>query len=132
MQVGAGADDAVHLGGATKQDNTFTNTDVFDYSDAGHDNWRMGGSRWQVPDIASGDTVNAASVQIYVQSATRDDMRADWYCEAVDDAAAFATGGVDDMINRPATATVNWTADALGAGWVTTPSLVTPVQAVFN
>lgn len=90
-----------------------------------------GGMRFVLTGPASADTIDAAYLPIHAVSTSTDDPNVDMSCEDVDDAANFTTTA--DVTSRARTgAPVQWTATAIGAGEVNSPSIVAPLQLVIN
>lgn len=91
---------------------------------------KYGAARWQITGPASGDTVDVANISWYGGGATRV-INANVYCENVDSAAAYDTD-TNDISGRSVTSGVLWDAAAGTFEYQTSPSLVTPVQAVIS
>jgi hypothetical protein len=90
------------------------------------------GMRWPLA-IDQGSIITVAYASVYTYSGSSDDPDANIYCQDVDTAGVFTTTAYE-ISNRARTVDyVIWTASDVGAGmYVNTPSLVVPIQAVFN
>ena len=94
---------------------------------------RIGAVRFPVvPDIATGDTVDVAYVDVRVQNNTYDDPNLDLYGEDTGDAAIFTTTNSDVSNRTFTTATVSWIATGVGQGVVSTPSIVSIIDEIIS
>lgn len=74
-----------------------------------------GGWRW-VPGIAQGSTIDTAVVSFFYDNQASDDAGVTFYCDDVDDAAAFRTIAKDISKRAATTATVQYTDQGIAAG----------------
>ena len=90
-----------------------------------------GGLRFQTVDVPNGATINVCYLSVWFYSVSYDDPDNDLDFEDIDDAADFENRKPYDMVVTGNA--VTWTDTGLGAsGFVNSPSLVTPCQAVVN
>lgn len=132
LQVGASADDAHERESDTSVD--IANAFVFcrDHSTlAAYRYWP--GLRWASGGLPPmGSTINICWFEINVGSTSYDDVDMEFYMELGAAPASFTVNPAD-ISSRPRTvAFALWDADALGTGWVQSPSMVGPAQEVFN
>ncbi len=129
-QVGAGADDAHENVDGTGFDATATFLKADSHTGGGSQQNNTG-NRFASVAIGQGDTVDVATTDVYVRATTNDDANIDIYMEDVDDAANFTDTA--DVTSRATTAASTlWSADGLGVGFETSPSIVGAVQEVVD
>lgn len=127
--VAAGADDASERDDGTSF--TGVSTTMVCDSNTAASSRSNGGARFVLTGPASGDTVTAAYSPIHATTTSTDDPNCDLVFEDVDNAANFTTNA--DVTSRVRAATsVQWTATSIGTGEVNSPSIVTPLQTIFN
>ncbi len=81
--------------------------------------------------IPQGSTIAAATLSIYIHSATYDSPDVTVYLEAANNSAALTTA-TNNISGRAVTSGVVWTAANLGTGWKSPGDLSTPVQEVVD
>ena len=124
LQVAASSDDAFESAAAAV---TLTNV-VIPLAAAG----QWGGLRFNNVTIPQGATINTATLQIYVNSTATDNVQADFYCEAADDAGTFTTGSGDISARSRTTANVAVRANNVGTGWYSVTGMASVVQEVTD
>ena len=126
--MGAGADDAREADDDTGFNGT--GTSISAYSNATASARGNLGVRFTGVTI-QGTTIDVAYMAIHAVNTANDDPNVDILAEDVDNAANFVTTA--DVTSRARTAaSVAWTATAIGAGEVNTPSIVTVIQALAD
>ena len=131
LQVNAGANDSMQdRSGANYliQANVHVRATPSDY--------RIGAFRFQVTGPASGNTIDDAWFEGYFEHASRDDIHADVFAEAVDNASAFG-GDANHLSNRMTTRTTadyEWLSTGTGIGWYDsgTGSLTDIIQEIVD
>ena len=129
VNLAASADD----GHEFADDLGFTRTDTIIRcnADTNASNRTSGFMRFVIPMIESGDTIDNATMDVFVINALWDDPTLDMHCEDVDDSADLAATA--DIINRAlTTASAAWVALGAGTGFVTSPSFTAAVQEVID
>jgi hypothetical protein len=129
LQVTSGDDDAREA----RNDSGFagTGTTIAIQSNADSGNAGVGGFRFLNVTVPQGATITAATWEPRVTSTATDDPDIDIHAEAVDDSASFVTSA--DVTGRSrTTASVAWTATAVGAAFVQSPDIATVIQEVVN
>jgi hypothetical protein len=87
------------------------------------------GCRFVVPNIASGTTITATTMSIYV--VTQDDPDCKIYCQASDNAPNYTTDA--DVVNRAVTtANTTWNTTNIGLGLKSTPDFTGAMQEVIS
>ena len=128
LQVGASAYDA-YQNQANGQMNLTGVFYVFQ-SSTGTKYWP--GMRWITASLNQGDTIDVAYASIYVRATSNDDVNGTLYFEEVAGPLTFSSTAFD-ISNRARTAAgASWIADAIGAGFQNTPSLVGTLQEVVT
>lgn len=97
--------------------------------------WRLAGVRFPLTGVNQGDTILTASLSLYFNPASRDDIRCDVYGELVTNPGQFTTTSYhlsDRMDANPTTASVEWQSTGTGAGTYTSPSIVSVIQELVN
>jgi len=90
------------------------------------------GMRFVVPNIASGDTIDAATLELIGTGVdATDDMDGDIHCEDIDDSPDFTDNATVDG-RTVTTANTVWTASNLGTGAETSPDFASAVQEVVD
>ena len=127
-QVGAGDDDAYE----NQDDTNFTLTGAVDQSaSASIDVRSISGHRFTSVTVPKGADIVTATLQLYVYSASWDDINVDIHGEDADNAVDFAADA--DTINRVrTTASVAWVTDSLGTGFKSSPDIKTVIQEIVN
>jgi hypothetical protein len=124
LQVGASTDEAYESSSGTMYLTTPNQTSTSDGRRFGH--------RFLNVTIEPGSTVDLATLQVYCNNASYDDIHFTVTGEAIDDAPAF-TSNNGDISNRTDTAaSVNWDADGVGAGWESSPDLAAIIQEIVD
>mgnify|MGYP001399908884 CR=1 FL=1 len=93
---------------------------------------QYGGLRFTGVTIPQGATIDSATLDVEIISTTYDDPDLTIYAEATDDAATFASSSNNISGRTSTTATVTWTATAIGAGVKTSPSIAAIIQEIVN
>ena len=127
-QVGASTDDARALNA------TQTLYPLSVYGDANDDaRAYYTGYRWTSVPIPNGATIDVATVDFYIYNTFYDDPQCDIYGDDVDDAATFSNDAADTGPSRTTTtAYATWQATAVGAGFVTAPSIASVVAEITS
>ena len=125
LQVGASLDDTYSINTAANYE---TSANLY-FGKNGVGQATNSGFRFQVN--ASG-TVDVAYATIYINSGGYDDPDGDIYFQAADSAENFNDANTVLHSRTRTAASVNWVASTLGIGWKNSPSLVTPLQEVFD
>lgn len=89
------------------------------------------GLRFQL-DIPQGATIDEAFLEVYVISNSADSPNSTWFAQAADNAPLFAETNDNIGVRPTTTASTNWVATDIGAGYKPTPSLVGPIQEVIS
>lgn len=84
-----------------------------------------------VTDIPASSTISAATVDYNISTPLADSPDVTWSVQDADAGATFSSSS-NDITSRTWTGSVTDTGTNVGTGWRTSPSLVTPVQAVVN
>ena len=124
LQVAASSDDAFESAAAAVTLNGLT----IPLAAAG----QWGGLRFNNVTIPQGATINTATLQIYIHSTATDNVQADFYCEAADDAGTFTTGSGDISGRARTTAKVSVSANNVGTGWYSVTGMAPAVQEVTD
>lgn len=128
-QVSASYDDAEDKRNSTTFSNSATRINLVD--DAADSASWCGGVRFQVPSIASGDTIDSATLDVNVQATLRDDPNLFICGNDVDNGNDFNTE--QDIMGRTrTTATVNWIDTGVGAGAVSSPDIASVMQEIVD
>lgn len=124
LQVAASSDDAFESAAAAM---TLTGLTI-PLAAAG----QWGGLRFNNVTIPQGATINTATLQIYINSTATDNVQADFYCQAADDAGTFTTGAGDISGRTRTTAKVSVAANNVGTGWYSITGMASVVEEVTN
>jgi hypothetical protein len=129
-QVAAGEDDAYEADNGSSFTSTATAAIARANTVAGSRN--NAGLRFLGVAVPNGKTITAAYISIKAGSDTNDDINADIYAEAVDDAVSFVTNA--DVTSRArSTAFVNWAQTGISTSVFTnSPNLITVIQEIVN
>lgn len=132
LVTSVGADDARERNDNTLFNGTSTTMDVTSDPTSGS-RWNAG-ALFDPVNIANGDTIDTATLTPYFNTATLDDMHADWGCQDVDDAVNFTTDAdVTTRVASVTTAVVAWVANSVGAGYQAMPTdFKGPIQEIVN
>lgn len=79
-----------------------------------------------------GQVITAATVEVYVHTATYDDPDGHIYCEAIDSPVDF-TADASNITDRDRSAnSTQWQASAIGTGWKESPDFADAVQEIAD
>ena len=91
-----------------------------------------GALRFAIPEIPQGATIVAAEFLVYVDGTDVDSPRLEIYGELAPNPPIFAVDP-ENISARPKTlASVVWSADDVGDGWVQSPSIVSVIQELID
>lgn len=91
-----------------------------------------GALRFAIPDVPQGATIVAAEFQVYVDGTDVDSPRVEIHGELAPNPPVFSAAP-ENISARPKTlASVNWSEDDVGDGWVQSPSLVSVIQELVD
>ena len=90
------------------------------------------GFRFNNVTVPQGATINTATLQLYLNTTANDDLVADFYCEAADDAGTFTTGASNISSRSRTTAKASVSATAIGVGWYSVTGLAAAVEEVTD
>jgi hypothetical protein len=91
-----------------------------------------GALRFAVPDVPQGATIVAAEFQVYVDGPDVDSPRVEIHGELAANPPVFSAEP-ENISARPKTlASVNWSEDDVGDGWIQSPSLVSVIQELVD
>lgn len=124
LQVSASSDDAYQDSGG--------NVDITDTADTASTATDFFGFRFLNLTIPPGSTIDTCTAQVNVATTANDDPDDDLDFEDVDSAATFVAAASNISNRTPTGNAVTWTDTAVGTGFVVTPSIVTPLQAVID
>lgn len=93
---------------------------------------RYGGFRFQNVTIPQGATISAATLTGTIPAVFNDSPDVTIWCEAADNAAAFAATNNNISGRTATTATATWTATDIGTGAKTSVDFAAAVQEVIN
>jgi len=129
-QVGASLDDVDEI----EDDGTITNN-AFSVNNISGDsaaNRRWGGYRWTGISIAQSATIDVCYMQGKPSSAVYDDPNFNIHFEKAAAGAQFTTDAYSVTGKTRTNASVAWVANGIGNDFVSSPSLVTPMQELVN
>jgi hypothetical protein len=124
LQVGASTDDAYESSSGTMYLVATNQTTT----SAG----RYFGHRFLNVAIDPGSTIDLATLQVYCNNATYDDIRFTVTGEDIDDAPTFSSSSGNISGRADTAASVNWDANGVGAGWQSSPDLVAIIQEIVD
>ncbi len=91
-----------------------------------------GALRFAIPDVPQGATIVAAEFQVYVDGTDVDSPRLEIHGELAPNPPIFSAE-LENISARPRTlASVIWTEDDIGEGWVQSPSIVSVIQELVD
>lgn len=123
LQVAASSDDASEVVAGTV---TLTGT-TFAAATDGHIGLRFTGVT-----IPPGATIDTATLQCYFSSTKNDNVQANVYGQAHDNAGTFTTTAYDISSRAKTTAYVWWSNTSSGVGWEVSPDIKTAVQEIVD